>query len=384
MAWKSRCAWGIATLTGAAWVLSGCLAGPSSPPEPVNVAAGLQAESAAYPADHPAALALADDGRVFYTEKNTGQIRVIKDGTLLAEPFASVPVNSAGERGLLGIALHPRFQDNGRIYVFYTRSDTGLSTDDPQAVVDHRVVYFTEDETTADVSTGAETFVVSLPAGTATSRISGVLGFAPDRTLLVALGDFLDADAAQDANVVYGKILRYNDDGSIPADNPQADSAVYALGFREPRGLAFDPDTGYPFITERGANGVHAIDRIQSGSNYGWPIVVGFADTLEELAFVAEHPEYGEPVAVSSGQLVGGSFNPSAKYGPSWLGEFFYGANDSARILALELTTARTAPAQTTIFASSLPTPMTAVAFTPAGTLYVACEDAVLRIVLFE
>ena len=384
MAWKSGVAWGAATLAGIAWTLSGCVPGPGTPPDPINVAAGLQAQSVVFPAAHPAALALAEDGRVFYTEKDTGQIRVIKDGTLLETPFASVPVNFTGERGLLGIALHPRFQDNGRVYVFYTRSDTGLSTYDPQAVVDDRVVYFTAADPNDDVSTGPETFVTSLAAGTATSRISGLIGFAPDRTLLVALGDFLDAEAAQDPNVVYGKILRYSDDGTIPADNPQPDSPVYALGFREPRGLTFDPDSGYAFVTERSANGLHEINRIQRGSNYGWPIVVGFADTPDELAFVAEHPEYGDPVSVSTGQLVGAAFNPSTKYGTSWLNKLFYGVNDTARISALELTAERTAAVQSQIFATGLPPPITDIAFTPTGTLYVATEEAVLRVVLFE
>jgi glucose/arabinose dehydrogenase len=358
--------------------LAGCLPASDELPPPIDVAQGLRAEYLVAEALHPSALATAADGRVFYTEKDTGAIRVIKDGTLLEQPLATVPVNSAGQRGLLGVALHPRFEDNGRVYVFYTRSDTGLSTSDPQAVIDHRVVYF---QVQGDVSGTGEIFVLSLPAGTSTERIGGRIAFAPDRTLWVALGDCLDAEAAQGGDFPYGKILRYNDDGTIPETNPTAGSPIYAVGLREPRGLAFDPQTDAGFVTERSAGGLHEVNRILRGKNYGWPQVVGWADTAAEQEFAAQNGDYADPITESTRALIGASFNPSTKYGPDARLQLFYGVSDAGRVLRLELSAERTAAVATKLFAAGLPTPVTDVAFTPAGTLYVACENAVFRIV---
>jgi glucose/arabinose dehydrogenase len=376
-----KCALGALPAIMGVLLLGGCPPQPAGTPPPFVAGSNLRAEYVVAAADHPSALAFPEDGRVFYAEKNTGQIRVVKDGVLLEAPFATMPVNFAGDRGLLSIALHPGFKTNGRVYAFYTRSDTGQSSDDPQAVVDHRVVYFTATETGSDVSTGAEVFVVSLPTASSLTRIGGRIGFAPDRALLVALGDLGDPDSAQDPDSPLGKILRYHDDGTVPRNNPSPDSAVYALGFCEPRGLTFDPQSGAPFVTERSADGFNEINLVQSGSNYGWPLVVGWADTPDELDFVAQHPEYGEPLAQSRGTYVGAAFDPSGKYGPSLRLRLFYGLSDAAGVFSLELSLARTAAVAGQEFARGFPSAITDVAFTPAGTLYVACADAVLRVV---
>ncbi len=374
---------GALPLTLAVLLVGGC------PPEPdgsgsLHVAPDLTAQFVVADAAHPSALAAADDGRLFYTEKDTGQIRVIKDGVLLEQPFATVPVNFAGERGLLSLALHPGFNVNGRIYVFYTRSDTGLATDDPQAVVDHRVVYFEAAEKGSDVSTNTEVFVVSLPTASALTRIGGRIAFDNARLLLVALGDEEQPDAAQDPASPLGKVLRYNDDGTIPGDNISPTSPVFALGFCDPRGLTIDPESGYPFMTERTADTFNEVNRIQNGSNYGWPLVVGFADTPAELDIVATNPDYGEPVAQMRQALVGAAFNPSGKYGPKLVLQLFYGVSDRGEVFNLPLSTARTASQQSELFASGLPSTITDVVFTTAGTLYVACVDAVLRVVPSE
>ncbi len=371
--------WFAAVLVAGVGLVPGCLPADTLPP-PIDVAEGWRAEYVAAGGAVVSALAPTDDGRVFYAEKDTGRIRVVKDGRLLDAPFATVPVNYAGDRGLLGLALHPRFADNGRLYAFYTRSDTGQATRDPQAVVDHRIVYFRAD---GDLAAGGEIFVASIPAGAA-RRIGGRIAFADDRSLWVALGDGEDPDAAQDPTSRYGKVLRYYEDGSVPGDNPFENSPVYALGLRDPRGLAFDPDTGAAFILERGRGGEHEINRIVRGGNYGWPAVVGVADTADELLFVAATPEYVDPFAVTDRPVVGGAFNPSTKYGTATWNQLFYGIADAGRVFRLELSTARTAAVRTRTFATGLPTPITDVTFTPSGTLYIAGGGAVLRVVPFR
>ena len=368
---------GVFSLT-AGW---GCLSFPGAEPAPLRVADGVLAEYVVNGADHPSALAFAQDGRVFYTEKNTGRIRVIAEGTLLAEPFATVPVNYADDRGLLGIALHPEFEQNNRVYVFYTRSDTGQTTRDPQAVIDNRVVYFVADGNTA---AGGEVFVVSLPASVGSRRVSGRIAFAADGKLLVALGDLTASGSAQDNAELVGKILRYNDDGTIPADNPVAGSAVYARGLREVRGLGLDPVNGTPFAVDRNDPAHHEVNRIQAGKNYGWPDVTGKASTTTQLEFAASNPDYVDPIidtGADAAGVVGGSFNPSTRYGPNTRLHYFYGETYNRRVMRAELTSQRDAVANVAPFAVKFPGTITDVAFTPAGTLYVACKNAIFRLV---
>ena len=297
-------------------------------------------------------------------------------------PFATVPVNYAKRRGLLGIALHPDFEDTPRVYVFYTRSDTGQATDDSQAVIDNRVVYF---EANGNVAAGGEVFITSLPADAGTGRVGGRITFAADGKLLVSIGDITDPTGAASTRLLVGKILRYNDDGTIPADNPMADSPVYVRGLRDPRGLCIDPTDAAPFVLDRNENGRNEeINRVQAGQDGGWPDVVGKASSTAEQTYAAANADYVDPL-LDTGSLnvglIGGSFNPSTRYGPDTELRFFYGEANTRRVRSAELNAARTAFTANELFAHYLPGVITDVAFTPAGTLYVACEDAILRIV---
>lgn len=363
--------------------LAGCVPGSQDTPPPIDIAAGLQAEYVVANAAHPTALAFAPDGRVFFTEKNTGQIRVVVEGVLQAAPFATVPVNYAGDRGLLGLALHPTFELLPRVYVFYTRSDTGVPTNDPAAVIDNRVVYF---EAAGSVAVGGEVFVAALPAGEQTVRVGGRLAFSPDGTLFVALGDLGNYFNAQNTTRLAGKVLRYNADGTIPADNPVADSPIFARGFRDPSGLSFDPATWFAFVLDRNAKNEHEINRIVAGGDYGWPEVVGLATTDAEKDYAAQHAEYVDPLLDSgsgSSAYVGGGFNPSSKYGSQLALYFFYGSQTAGEIKRLQLGDQRAVALGAQTFAAGLPTPLTDVTFTPTGTLYVAGENAILRAVSF-
>lgn len=361
--------------------LSACIPFPGRlPPASFPVAAALDAQTVVAPAERPSAAAFARDGRVFYTEKDTGRIRVISDGRLLDAPFAAVPVNHAGDCGLLSIALHPDFETNGRVYVFYTRSDTGAVTDDPRAQLDHRVVYF---EAAGDVAAAGEIFVASVPPGTGTERIGGRIGFASDGTLLVGLGDMTDPPAAQNPELQNGKLLRFADDGTIPTDNPVAGSPLFASGFRDVRGLACEPDGAGVWVTDLNADGSHEVNRAAPATNHGWPSVVGLADGDAERAFADATPDYRDPL-VDSGRervgFVGGAFNPSTRYGPNVRGQFFYGEALSGKVVRLRPNEERTAAAERATFAEGFPSPIVDVAFTPAGTLYVVCADAIFRV----
>lgn len=363
-------------------VVAGCPLGRAN--LPINVAKGLQAEYVVTGLARPFALAFLPDGRVLYTEKNTGRIRVIVDGELLDEPFATVPVNYAGDRGLLGIAVHPRFELNSRVYVFYTRSDTGAATDDPQATVDHRIVYFVAD---GDVASGGEVFVASIPVEGTGAQVGGHLAFWGDDTLLAAVGDMTHAAGVQDDSALVGKVLRYNDDGSIPVSNPIAGSPVFARGFRDPQGLTYDPESRTVFLTDRNQNRYHEVNRVFDGRDYGWPSVSGFADTADERAYAAANPDYMDPLldsGTNTSPLVGATFNPSGKYGTRYRMRFFYGQRNRGQIYNVELSADRGTAVAANWFAGRLPTPLNSICFSPSGTLYALTNSAILRIEVFE
>lgn len=371
------------TALSAVLALTGCLPAPDGLPPPVRVSSAVKAEYVVAGAAHPAGLAFAADGRVFYTEKNSGQIRVVQNGALLPEPFATVPVNSAGDRGLLGIALHPAFDVTDRVYVFYTRSDTGFATADPQAVLDNRVVYF---DALGNVADGGEVFVTSLPAD-GTLNVSGRIAFGPDRKLYVALGDLGFDGLAQDPAARAGKLLRLNDDGSVPVDNPTPGSPVFARGVRDVRGLAFDPVSNGLFCTDLNPFGEHEVNHVQAGANLGWAQVTGVAVVGSELEFSQNNADYADPLVdtgTKAPPLIGASFNPSGKYGNHLRDHLFYSEASARRIIAIQLSADRFGVSSRSSFADGFPAAITDVAFTPSGTLYVATIDALFRVVPVE
>ena len=225
----------------------------------VSLAEGKVADAA-----WPAALAAAPDGRLFYAELLTGNIRIVKDGHVLSEPFATIDdVSNHRESGLLGLALHPNFPQEPYVYAMYTVDypETGF----PQI---QRVVRF------RDVESSGQDFTVlidDLPATTMAFHNGGRIAFGPDGKLYVSIGDTDVPDLAQDPKRLEGSILRYNPDGSIPSDNPIPGSPVYAIGLRNVFGFAFQPNTGFLYATDNGPGGFDEVNKIEAGHNYGWP-----------------------------------------------------------------------------------------------------------------
>lgn len=208
----------------------------------------------------PWAIDFASDGRIFFTER-PGRVRVIQDGRLLPEPWATLPVAAVGEGGLLGLALDPQFERNRYVYVYYTyRYDQGQ--------LRNRVVRLTDRDGRGQ---DPETIIDGI-AG-ANIHDGGRIKFGPDGKLYITTGDASQSQLAQDMNSLAGKILRLNADGSIPSDNPFPGSPVYSLGHRNPQGLAWHPVTGQLFATEHGPTGNDEVNIIQPGGNYGWPVV---------------------------------------------------------------------------------------------------------------
>lgn len=202
----------------------------------------------------------APDGRLFFTEKDTGHVRIFKDGNILPTPFVKIQeVYTNYEQGMLGITIDPDFEQNHFVYLYHTYNDTGT--------IYNKLVRFTDVE---NLGTNMTVILDNIPAGTSGMHSGGALGFGPDEKLYIVIGDRYEPKTAQDMSELTGKILRINKDGTIPGDNPFPGSPIFTLGHRNMFGIAFDND-GQGIVSENGVDHYDEINIIEKGGNYGWP-----------------------------------------------------------------------------------------------------------------
>ena len=278
---------------------------------------------------NPTAMAFAPDGRLFVCQQG-GQLRVVKNGALLATPFVALTVDSNGERGLLGVAFDPNFPTNNFVYVYYTATT-------PQ--VHNRVSRFTASVANPDVAqAGSEVAILDLNnLSGATNHNGGAIHFGPDGKLYIAVGENANPANAQTIGNLLGKILRINPDGSLPADNPTAfpgiagsptgiNRAIWSVGLRNPYTFTFHPVSGRMFINDVGQNSWEEINDGISGSNYGWSICEG-ACVPPNANFRDPLFQYGHGNSATTGcAITGGAFyNPSTVNFPAeYVGKYFY------------------------------------------------------------
>jgi len=236
------------------------LTSPSDPipiPEPTTSPLGNESvEVLANNLEKPRAISFADD-RIFVTEK-IGRIRVIENNTLVEEPLATLRTANVFDGGLLGITTHPDFSNNHFLYVYYTYSENNELWNKILRIIE-------SDNKLQD----ATTILDKIPGSEFSN--GGIIKFGPDGKLYVGTGSVSDnLHLSQDIKSMAGKILRLNDDGSIPDDNPFSNSPVYSLGLRNPQGMTWD-NTGNLFVTDFGPSKNDEINMIIAGKNYGWP-----------------------------------------------------------------------------------------------------------------
>lgn len=266
---------------------------------------------------NPTVMAFAPDGRIFVAQQN-GTLRVIKNGVLLPTPFLQLNVNSSGERGLIGIALHPDFATNQYIYLYYTLPDGSRN----------RISRFTGNGDV--VQPGSEVVILNLdPLSSATNHNGGAMHFK-NGLLYVAIGENANSAHAQNLDTYHGKILRINPDGSVPAGNPFTTGSeqrrrVWAYGLRNPYTFDVQPGTGRIFVNDVGQGTWEEInDATTGGLNFGWPAAEGNST----------NPAYTNPVYAyqhGSGDgrgcaITGGVFfNPaSTNYPAEYIGRYFF------------------------------------------------------------
>lgn len=274
--------------------------------------------------DHPWGLAFLPDGRMLVTERSGALRTVNAEGRLDPEPVAGVPrVHASGQGGLLDVARHPDFRENGWVYLSYAGGRWGRAGTEIARgrLRGHRL----ED---------VEVLFRALPKSGGGRHFGSRLRFAPDGHLFVTLGDRGDRHRAQDPGDHAGSIVRIRDDGSVPPDNPfvgveRARREIYTLGNRNVQGLAFHPETGVLFAHEHGPRGGDEVNVVRAGVNYGWPVI-------------SYGREYASGVPVGEGTHREGMAQPVHQWTPSiapsgltvydgdrfpgWRGNLFVGA----------------------------------------------------------
>jgi uncharacterized repeat protein (TIGR01451 family) len=268
--------------------------------------------------DQPTSMAFIGPGDFLVLEKASGKVKRIVNGALHSTPL-DLAVNNASERGLLGIALHPKFSQNGWVYLYWTESSTGVDTAniDEVAVLGNRVDRYVWNGSTLTFDRNLiKLRSLQQDAGQPSrgNHNGGVLRFGPDGKIYIVFGDngrrgFLQNLAsggpspddqfggpAPDDEHLTGVILRLNDDGSTPVDNPFFNIStnlsgaaaanikkVFAYGIRNSFGMDFDPLSGALWTQENGDDAFDEINRVTPAFNGGWIQTMGPISRIDEF-----------------------------------------------------------------------------------------------------
>jgi len=288
--------------------------------------------------NEPWALAFLPDGRLLVTEKRAA-LKLYSFATGQAAEIAGVPsVAYAGQGGLGDVALHPGFATNGLVYLSY--AEQGARNAAGAAVARAKLVL---DAAGGGELEGLEVIWRQTPKVSGGGHFGHRLAFAPDGHLYVSSGERQRFTPAQDMSVNLGKIVRLNDDGSVPADNPFAarggvTAEIWTLGHRNPLGLAFDA-AGNLWNVEMGPRGGDELNRVERGENYGYPVVSN-GDHYDGR-IIPDHdtrPEFRAPAVwwnpvISPSSLM---FYDGEEF-PQWQGNAFVGGLSSQSLVRIEI-----------------------------------------------
>jgi glucose/arabinose dehydrogenase len=289
---------------------------------------------------NPWSMAWLPNGDMLVTERG-GTLRIVRDGKLLPTPVAGVPaVRAQGQGGMQEVAVHPQYATNHYIYLSYAKPHA----DGKQGTTGLTRAKF-ENDKLSDVKEIFEAKAWNEAPGHFGARIA----FGPDGKLYMSVGDRmaglfprrpdgamdpdLEGHPAQNLGSHQGKILRLNDDGTVPSDNPFVGQAgklpeIWSYGHRNPQGLAFNPETGALWETEHGPQGGDELNLIEKGKNYGWPVIgYGANYTLgTEIHKSRNKDGMEQPKAffVPSIGISGLTFYQGDKF-PNWKGNAFVG-----------------------------------------------------------
>ena len=291
----------------------------TTPPVANTFASGLK---------NPWGMAFLPDGRILVTQKAGELVIVSADGKAVSAPVGGVPtVNSAGQGGLLDVAIDPDFATEPWVYISYAEAGSGGSG---TAVARGRLA----GNTLQDLSV----IFRQQPKVSGNGHFGSRFVFRPDKTLFVTLGDRQKGGPAQDLASHLGKIVRINRDGSVPADNPKFRTLgrpeIWSYGHRNPQGAALHPTSGELWDVEHGPQGGDEINIARAGANHGWPVRsygCNYGDRVSDtcrLGGGTHAPEFVEPLTYwvpTSIAPSGMAFYTGALF-PEWKGNLFVGS----------------------------------------------------------
>ncbi len=296
----------------AAFLATAATARPTPPSPPIHE--GFREVVVARGFDSPVSMAFAPDGRLFVCEQ-AGRVRVVKQGRLLERPLLTVPARASVEDGLLGIACDPDFARNGWVYVCWTDS-----VPVPREVIERFTVRGDR------VVPGSAKRLVELDPRANHVHVGGTLRVGPDGRLWLGTGDDDRGEAAQSLRSTAGKLLRFERDGSVPADNPFVRlahgkyGAIWARGFRNPFAFDFHPATGMPWVNDVGGSLYEEVNAGVAGANHGWPIFEGHGP---DARFRDPAHAYSHATGCA---ITGGAFVRAAgsAYAREWSGRYLF------------------------------------------------------------
>jgi glucose/arabinose dehydrogenase len=277
--------------------------------------------------EHPWGLQFLPDGRLIVTER-PGRIRIVDREGKPSRPLVGVPrVAATGQGGLLDIALGPDFDRSRRIYLSYSEPRGGPVNGTSVA---RASLVGTAGEERLE---GLEVIFRQEPAHRGGVHFGSRLAFAPDGKLFVTLGERYEMRFAQDLGRDWGKVVRIEPDGSVPADNPfvgqsEARPEIWSWGHRNPQSAAIHPATGVLWIVEHGPRGGDEVNVIKRGANYGWPVIGYGIDYSGAKLHESTHKEGMEQPAyywVPSIAPSGMAFYTGSLF-PAWRGNLLVGA----------------------------------------------------------
>ena len=284
---------------------------------------------------YPWSLAFLPDGRMLVTER-PGRLRVVsKDFRLDPRPVEGVPqVAATGQGGMFDVVLHPKYAENGWIYLAYNgRGDGGHGTELARAKLDgHRL-------------TQPQVLFRMEPKSSGGQHFGGRIVFDRAGHVFLTLGDRGDRDRAQRLDDHAGSVIRLHDDGRVPADNPfvkkpGTKSEKFTLGNRNMQGAALHPKTGELWTHEHGPQGGDEINVIRSGRNYGWPVITygvnyGIGTRIGEGTHKAgmEQPLHKWVPSIAPSGM---AFYDGDRF-PNWRGNLLVGALRDEMLVRLEL-----------------------------------------------
>ncbi len=312
-----------------------------------------------------------DPSRFFVIEKNSGRVKLVQNG-VVQSTVLDLPVNNASERGLLGIALHPDFTNNGYVYLYYTRSSTAGDTGLQNNWVDNRVERYQWSGTALVNPVLIVSFPRDLSQSNGPNHDGGVILFGPDGMLYGVTGDLnrgffgnprIEQNTSTAAVAGVGGVFRLTPDGGIPTDNPFIShpdpriQQLWAYGIRNSFGITFDSLTARLWLTENGPNVYDEINLVERGFNSGWLKIMGpdsrnaiytengntpyNANSLVYLpnAYYAD-PVFSwlQPIGVTSIQFV-----RSARFGANWRDRALVGESNNGGLYQFVMNTERDA-----------------------------------------